>query len=772
MSQRQNIEPACLGSGWLAEPAAHSFQSYLGGISLVSANGLPSAKFTPTVVILTKPGLPMKTLIAGLLTVSFATTAIAADAVNTNFVKATGPHPFNIRDLVMMDRVSDPQLSPDGRYAAFGVRSTDYAANKGVTALYVLDLTSNSKDGGKPVKLLDKASSARWSADGRSLYYVAPGDGVAQLWRVDLGGQSKDGKGALHLATHASAVQVSHTPLGIDDYKLSPDGKKVLLSYAVFTDCATLACTKQHVDARDKASGTLYTKLFVRHWDTWADGRRDQLFVASFDANGQLPIEPTLLSRGIDGDVPSKPFGDESEFAFAPDGKSVYFDARIAGTTEPWSTNFDVYRVPVDASTAPKNLTANNKAWDAYPVPSPDGKTLYYLAMKTPGFEADRFAIMALDLATGAKREVDPRWDRSPGSMTISADGKTLYATADDEGQHPLFAIGTANGEVTRLSGDGAVEGYSIAGDKLLLARDDLKHPSDLYLASTTGAHLQQVTHFNAEDLKNTKVGDFSFFNFKGWNNETVQGYVVMPVDYQPGKTYPVAFIIHGGPQGAMNNEWSYRWNPQTYAGQGFAVVTINFHGSTGYGQGFTDAISGDWGGKPLDDLKLGWKAALDKYSFLDGNRACALGASYGGYMTYWIAGVWNQPWKCLVDHDGVFDTRAMYYDTDELWFEEHENNGTPFANAENYEKFNPVNHVKDWRVPMLVIHSGDDFRIPITQGLGAFTALQRQGIPSELLTFPDENHWVLKPHNSVQWHDAVNAWLKQWIDRSNSISP
>jgi dipeptidyl aminopeptidase/acylaminoacyl peptidase len=237
----------------------------------------------------------------------------------------------------------------------------------------------------------------------------------------------------------------------------------------------------------------------------------------------------------------------------------------------------------------------------------------------------------------------------------------------------------------------------------------------------------------------------------------------VKPVDYKAGRKYPVAFIIHGGPQGAMSNDWSYRWNPQTYAGQGFAVVTINFHGSTGYGQAFTDSISGDWGGKPLEDLKLGWQAALDKYHFLDGDHACALGASYGGYMTYWIAGVWNKPWKCLVDHDGVFDARMMYYATDELWFEEHENGGRQFDVPENYEKFNPINHVKDWRVPMLVIHSGDDFRIPLTQGLGAFTALQRQGIPSEFLTFPDENHWVLKPQNSVLWHETVNAWLKKW---------
>lgn len=695
----------------------------------------------------------MRPLFAALALALLAAPAFAAD------VEIHTPHPFNVRDLVMMDRVSDPQLSPDGRYAAFSLRSTDYAANKGTNAIYVLDLDGGR--GSQPLKLVEQAGSARWSADGHSLYYVAAAGGVAQLWRVDLAAGDK----GLDLSSHAAAVQVSHGPLDINDYKLSPDGKSVLLSYEVYTDCPDLACTKERIDgrAKDKATGTLYTKLFVRHWDAWANGRRNQLYIGRFDASGQLPVEPVLLSRGIDGDVPSKPFGDESEFAFSPDAQTVYFGARIAGTSEPWSTNFDIYRVPADGSAAPQDLTAANKAWDAYPVPSPDGKTLYYLAMKEPGFESDRFAVMAMDLASGATREIDPQWDRSPGSLSISADGKTLYATADDQGQHPLFAIDTGTGKASPVVGDGTVGGYSLAGKRLLLSRDDLKRPADLYVVAGDGHGLKQVTHFNAERLKNAHTGDFEFFTFKGANGDRVQGYVVKPVGYKRGHTYPVAFIIHGGPQGAMDNGWSYRWNPQTYAGQGFAVVTVNFHGSTGYGKAFTDAISGDWGGKPLEDLKDGWKAALDKYSFLDGNRACALGASYGGYMVYWIAGVWNQPWKCLVDHDGVFDARMMYYATDELWFEEKENGGTPFEHPENYERFNPVDHVNDWRVPMLVVHSGQDFRIPITQGLGAFTALQRRGIPSEFLTFPDENHFVLKPQNSVMWHETVNAWLKRW---------
>jgi len=685
----------------------------------------------------------MKPLFVALALALASTSAVAAE------VESHTPHPFGIRDLVMMDRVGDPQLSPDGRYALYTVRSTDYAANKGVTAIYLLDLGK----GGQPVKLVDKASTPRWAPQGDAFYYTAAKDGVSQLWR----------RGFANGKAVDSATQVTHVALDVDGYKISPDGKKALLSYEVYTDCADLACTKERLDGRaaDKSSGTVYNKLFVRHWDTWEDGRRSQLYIA--DINGGESAQPVLLSRGIDGDVPSKPFGGDDEFSFSPDGQTVYFDARIAGNSEPWSTNFDVYSVPADGSAAPKNLTADNLAWDANPVASPDGKTLYYLAMKEPGSEADRFAIMALDLSSGQKHEVDPSWDRSAGGLQISEDGKTLYATTDDNGQHPLFAIEAATGKVTKLVTDGSVGAYSLGKSRVLLSRDDLKRPADLYTATLTGKDLKQVTHYNAQRLKNVRVGDPEFFTFKGWNNETVQGYVVKPADYKRGKKYPVAFIIHGGPQGAMSNSWSYRWNAQTYAGQGFAVVTINFHGSTGYGQAFTESISGDWGGKPLEDLKLGWKSALGKYSFLDGDRACALGASYGGYMVYWMAGVWNEPWKCLVDHDGVFDARAMYYDTEELWFEEKENGGTQFEHPENYEKFNPINHVKDWRVPMLVVHSGKDFRIPDTQGLGAFTALQRRGIPSQLLHFPDENHWVLKPQNSVQWHETVNAWLKKW---------
>jgi dipeptidyl aminopeptidase/acylaminoacyl peptidase len=679
------------------------------------------------------------------------------------------PHPFNVRDLVMLDRVADPQISPDGRRIAYQLRETDYAANKGMNSVWMLDLGAR---GAEPVRLSDPhlfeaATTPRWSPDGKSVFVLGKvKDDTTQVWRLAF---ESTGKG-----TTSEAQRITRLPLDVSGFRLSPDGGRILLAVDVFADCADLACTKQRLDerAKSKVSGRLYDKLFIRHWDTWADGRRSQLFIADVPGPGTALIaEPRLLTRGIDGDVPSKPFGDDSEYAFSADGRTVYFDVRIAGATEPWSTNFDVYSVPADASAAPKNLTAANLAWDAYPLPSADGKTLYYLAMKRPTFEADRFAIMALDLASGRTREIDPEWDRSAGPLQLSKDGRTLFTTADDEGDHALFAVDIGRGRATKLGSPGQVEGFSVRGNSIVLARSTLKAPADLFRMSASGGRETQVTHANQARLAEAQVGDFEFFTFSGADNATVQGYVVKPVGYEKGKRYPVAFLIHGGPQGAWTNEFHYRWNPQTYAGAGFAVVAVNFHGSTGYGQAFTDSISGDWGGKPLEDLQKGWAAALDKYAFLDGGRACALGASYGGYMVYWIAGNWPQPWKCLVDHDGTFDSRMMAYSTEELWFDEWEHHGTQWENPQAYEKFNPINHVADWKVPMLVVHSANDFRIPITQGIAAFTALQRRGIPSQFLTFPDENHWILKPQNSVLWHDTVNAWLKRWTQETEPVA-
>jgi len=492
--------------------------------------------------------------------------------------------------------------------------------------------------------------------------------------------------------------------------------------------------------------------------------------MAASTAEGML-TSATLLSGDIHGDIPSKPFGDLSDFAWSPDGKTVAMSVRQSNREEPWSTNFDIWLVNADGSGA-RNLTAANKAWDAGPVFSADGKTLYYRAMKRPGFEADRFALMAMELASGQAREIDPDWDRSADGITLSADGKSIYTTAEDMGQHPLFRVDIASGNAARIVADGSVSSVQLAGPTLAVSRNSMRSGDVIYVTDPDGAApLRQITPSAQDMLPGVAWGEYEQFSFSGWNNETVHGYVVKPWNYEPGKRYPVAFLIHGGPQGSFGDGWSYRWNPQTYAGQGYAVVMVDFHGSTGYGQAFTDAISGHWGDRPLEDLKKGWDAAQAKFAFLDGNRACALGASYGGFMAYWIAGNWfdeagRSPWKCIVAHDGVFDNFMMGYATEELWFSEWENGGTPYDNPEGYQRFNPANHVKNWRSPILIIHGQQDFRIPASQGIAAFTAAQRRGVESKFLYFPDENHWVLKPQNSLLWHDTVNGWLRAHIGK------
>ena len=660
---------------------------------------------------------------------------------------------LDVRDLASLDRDSSPVLSPDGRKLVFARRVVDLDANKASTSLWIEDLMA--RDAAPPVRLTPagwNVNSPGFSPDGRTVYFLSANGGSSQLYAQPVAG--------------GAPRQVTDLPVDVDGFKLSPDGKRVALAVAAFADCASdLACTRQRLDeaGKKKASGVVYDRMFIRHWDTWADGRYNRIFVADLDGKAAVK-RATLVGGDVLGDVPSKPFGDLSDLAWAPDGRSLVFSARKGDREEPWSTNFDLYMVSADGSGAARNLTAANPAWDAGPVFGADGSTLYYRAMKRPGFEADRFALMAMDLGSGATREVAPKWDRSADGIALSQDGRTIYTTAQDTGQHPLFAVDVASGGVTRVVGEGSVSAFDMAGPTLVFARNTLKSGDQLFTGGIGGAPVRPVTPSTGERLADVRFGDYEQFTFKGWSGNTVHGYVVKPWNFEEGKRYPVAFLIHGGPQGSFGDGWSYRWNPQTYAGQGYAVVMIDFHGSTGYGQAFTDAISQHWGDRPLEDLQKGWKAAQQKYAFLDGDRACALGASYGGFMVNWIAGVWNEPWKCLVSHDGVFDQRAMGYATEELWFTEWEQGGTPYDVPRNYEKFNPVNHVAKWRVPMLVIHGQQDFRIPVEQGIAVFTALQRRGIDSQFLYFPDENHWVLKPQNSVQWHDTVNAWLKKHI--------
>jgi dipeptidyl aminopeptidase/acylaminoacyl peptidase len=674
---------------------------------------------------------------------------MAGSALGAAAPAKDGARAFNVQDLVRLQRISDPAIAPDGKRLAFTLRTTDMEANKGRTGIWVLD---TGKRGAVPRRVTDlaaNASSAQWSADGKFIYYQSNRSGSMQVWRV---------------APGSEAVQVTNLPLDVGSFRVSPKADRVLVSVDVFLDCSDLECTKQRLDATRKspASGVLYTELFVRHWDTWSDGRRSQIFALSLDGDGAARGTPVNLCGGIVGDVPSKPFGGKEDYAISPDGSQVAFSVRAAGAGEPWSTHFDIYLVPA-AGGAPRNLTADNTAWDGQPAFSPDGTQLAYVATDRPGFEADRFHLVLLDLKTGTKRPLTQAWDRSIGSFAWGHDGKTLYATTEHLGQRPLWAIDAASGRASAITGAGQVEAFSIGAKMAFYTASTLGSPADLYAVGFGGGKTTQLTHVNQDALASIALGGYEQFSFPGWNGETVFGYVVQPPNFKRDQKYPVALVVHGGPQGSLANIWHWRWNAQAFAGAGYGVVMIDFHGSEGYGQAFTDSISGDWGGKPLEDLKLGVAAALKQYPWLDGDHMCALGGSYGGYMMNWIAGQWPDRFKCLVSHDGIFDNRSMYYSTEELWFPEHEFGAPEYQNPAAYAQHNPLDYVSRWKTPTLVIQGGLDYRVPETQGLSVFTALQRRGVPSELLYFPGENHWVLKPGDSIQWYDTVIGWLNRW---------
>jgi dipeptidyl aminopeptidase/acylaminoacyl peptidase len=658
-------------------------------------------------------------------------------------------HPFSVHDMLAMDRVSDPRVSPDGKWIVFVLRKTDLEANKGRTNLWLVgtDGTNLRRFTTHP----ENDSNPRWAPDSKSVWFISDRSGSSQVWRIRIDG--------------GEAEKQTGQPLDVGNLVISPDGRYIAFTMEVFPDCnATI--TKQRLEQlkQQKTTGRIYERIFVRHWDTYKDGRRSRLFVMPTDGGDAIDVMPTM-----DADTPSKPFGGPEEITFTPDAKAIIFSAKSVGREEAWSTDFDLYSAPVDGSAPPKCLTESNRAWDTLPVFSPDGKTLAYLAMARPGYESDRFRIVLRRWPGREERVLAESWDRSPSSLCWSADSKTIYATAANTGQKSLFAIDVKTGKVHTVVKYGTVRSPAVAGSRIVYALDHLQSPAELYSVRPDGTDVRRITEINSEKLSCVRMGEYEQFSFSGASGETVYCYVVEPVDLDANKEYPVAFLIHGGPQGSFGNTFHYRWNPQAYAGAGYAAVMVDFHGSVGYGQAFCDSIRGDWGGKPLEDLQKGLAAALGRYPWMDSDRVGALGASFGGYMINWIAGNWPGRFKCLVNHDGNIDERMAYFDTDELWFPEWDHVGTPWDNPESYEKHNPVNFVKNWKTPMLVIHGALDFRVPETQGLGTFNALQRLGIPSKLLYFPDENHWVQKPANSILWHEAVLGWLDQWLKNEST---
>ena len=673
---------------------------------------------------------------------------LATSATGAREVRAAGKRGLTIDDMLAMQRVDSPAVSPDGKLVAFAVRDTDVEANRGRFDIWVAAVDGSAT---RPLTRHPENDNApAWSPDGKEVLFLSTRSGSSQVWRVPIDG--------------GEAEQLTRLPVDVNGFLPFPDGKRLILAIDVWPSAKSLkASAERDVQvAASKVKARVYDQLLFRHWDGWEDGKYSHLFVWSAPAAGGTADDARDLTPGQLTDSPTHPFGGMEEVSVSPDGESVAFVARVAGKANAWVPNSDVFVVPASGRGKPVNMTAANPGYDNSPAFSPDGRSLAHLSMPRAGYEADRPRLVLIDLATRKRQVVTESWDRSPTSIIWAADGRTIFTSADNVGNHSLFAVDVASGKPTVLVDKGHNADPRIAGRRLVFARDTLRQPTELFTVDPAGRELRQITHLNDARVKAIAWGDYEQFSFRGARGDTVYGYAVKPAGGDGKGKVPVAFLIHGGPQGSFDDHFHYRWNAEVFAGHGYGVVFIDFHGSTGYGQAFTDAINGDWGGAPYDDLMLGLDAALARYRWLDGKNVVAAGASFGGYLINWINGKTDR-FRALVCHDGNLDERMAYFDTEELWFPEWEHGGLPWARPEGYVKHNPIDLVKNWKTPTLVIHGGNDFRVVDTQGMATFTALQRKGVPSRLLHFPDENHWVLKPQNSRLWHREVLAWIDRY---------
>ena len=681
---------------------------------------------------------------AFLLTALLGTSAIALGSLSTD----ANARPITETDLVMMKRVSAVAASPDGNMIAYQLRETDLAANKGKTDLYMLKLGSADP---QPVMFASKPDKNEhdpaFSPDGKSIYYISNQSGSDQIWRYDI--------------ASATSMQASNFKADVSGFKISPNGQTFAIWGDIARDCREFGCDIDGDTSKPgPGTGRAYDRLMVRHWDQWeTPGYYSRVFTVALEADGKLSSSAMAMDGTLVGDAPTKPFGGGEEISWSADGSAVLFTLRHADAHEAKSTNLDIYRSALRAAN-PVNLTADNAGMDTTPAASPDGKYLAWTSMARATYEADRLVVKLMDLKSGKVIALTDAWDRSVGSLAWAADSKSLLVTAQDVLETPLFRV-DLKGKVTRLTARGNIaEAVPLKNGGVVYAINSITGPSDLVHMNAKGT-TTRLTNVNADTLATLDPVNYQMFDFAGANGDQVYGQIVKPQG-AAGKL-PVLLLVHGGPQGTFNNSWSYRWNPAVMAAQGYAVVSIDFHGSTGYGQKFTDSINQNWGGWPLEDLQKGMGAVGKIDTQLDTANACALGGSYGGYMMNWISGNWPNRFKCLVNHAGIFDLRAMAYETEELWFDQWDNGG-PWTTRSDAEKWNPVNHVAKWKTPTLVIHGEKDYRIPYSQSLAAFTALQQQGVESKLLVFPDENHWVLKPKNSIQWHRTVFDWVGKYL--------
>ena len=675
-----------------------------------------------------------------------------------------GAAPMTAQDLVTLPRVGSPTVAPDSKVMVYPVTETDPDTLKRTTTLWQRSLADPRAEA-VALDLGGSASSVTYGPDGALWFLSARGEGEpkTQVWRAPVGA---DG-------TVGAPIQVTRFATDVAGYTLSPKGDALVVWGEVSRECPTFGCEGDgtaHLPGPGSARLYDSTDGFVRHWDEWGTpGTVSRAFAFRLGPDGVtgegIALDGPAGEGALNGDTPHKPYGGGEDLAWAPDGSGVYFIARQGGIDEPRSTNTDLWWRALDAE-APVNLTAGNPAMDLTPVPSPDGKWLAWTAMERPGYEADRLVVWLRNVKTGKARALTGVFDISFGSLAWTPDSRWLIGTAQSVLDTPAFRIDPRNGAVERLDlmpgNEGRIGDVTpLAGGGLLFSRSSIGAPPELFLSRKWDQAVPLTSAATARmgSMAATRTTRFSFAGAEG---ALVWGQITRPENHQG--QLPAILYVHGGPQGSFDDGWSTRWNPRVLASQGYAVISVDFHGSTGYGQAFTDAINRDWGGKPLVDLQKGFDAALALDPQIDGTNACAMGASYGGYMMNWIAGKWPDRFKCLVNHNGLFDTRAFYYSTEESWFPRWDFGGSYAEASAEYEKWNPVNHVDQWRTPMLVVLGEKDFRVPYTQGLGAWTALQERGIPAQLLVFPEENHWVLGAKNSIQWHETVFTWLDRWL--------
>jgi len=657
-------------------------------------------------------------------------------------------------DLIGLSRVHEPQLSPDGKWIAYGVSTPDKAANRGVNNIWIVPA-----GGGEPRQLTRSVRDARpqWSPDGKMIAFVSSREGAPQIYVIALAG--------------GEPVKLTNISGGVDNHHWSPDGKLLAFTSEVYPDCPDDACNKKRDADREssKVKARIYDHLLYRHWDHWNDGKRSHLFVVALESGGTALLKagtPRDLTAGADYDVPPDQRGDANDIAFSPDSGELCFTA-LTDKVEAISTNGDLFTVPVAGGT-PKRITTN-PTFDGQPAYSPDGKWIAYRAQMVPGYESDRWRLMLYERETGLHTNLTDTFDRSVAEPVWSPDGRTIYFHAESQGESPLYAMSPSNTTTPRIVTPDTFNGeLSISADGHLLAftRSSLTMPAEIFTASADGGDVHQITHHNARKLASVELPKPEAFWFAGAEGTQVEGFLLRPPQFDASKKYPLLLLVHGGPQGAWDDDWGYRWNPQMFVAPGYVAVMINPRGSTGYGQKFTDEITEDWGGRVYEDLMKGVDYVLEKYSFVDGTRMAAAGGSYGGYMIDWFAGHTGR-FKALISHAGPYNKTSMYGATEELWFEEHDMGGMPWTNPESYRKWSPSTYAAafaKYNTPTLVIGGELDFRVPYTQDLEFFTALQRQGVPSKLVIFPDEGHWILKPQNSELWYKLFLDWLATYL--------